>query len=173
MRAALSAAALRHRRNTPLWWRYRAHISDQRAWDRALRPKQCHLARHPHLAALVAQKLRLDWSPQQRFGAWSENPRVGGSIPPLATISGGTSTEKAGQTKQTGERRARNSRATFAVAGAGNVIMAAGLRATAKAMDNPPEPNVAAPVLDLNNELQAAWIPSLVIAIPQRKQSPL
>jgi hypothetical protein len=51
--------------------------------------------------------------------------------------------------------------------------MAAGLRATAKAMDNPPEPNVAAPVLDLNNELQTAWIPSLVIAIPQRKQSPL
>jgi hypothetical protein len=34
------------------------------------------------------------------------------------------------------------------VAGAGNVIMAAGLRATAKAVDHPPEPNVGAPVLD-------------------------
>lgn len=55
-------------RNTSNWWRYRAHISDQRAWDRTLRPKQCHLARHPHLASLVAQKLRLDWSPQQIAG---------------------------------------------------------------------------------------------------------
>jgi IS30 family transposase len=50
------------------WWGYRAHASDQRAWDRALRPKQCHLARHPQLARLVAQKLRLDWSPQQIAG---------------------------------------------------------------------------------------------------------
>ena len=55
-------------RNTSNWWRYRAHISDQRAWDRTLRRKQCHLARHPHLASLVAQKLRLDWSPQQIAG---------------------------------------------------------------------------------------------------------
>ena len=55
-------------RNTSNWWRYRAHISDQRAWDRTLRPKQCHLARRPHLASLVAQKLRLDWSPQQIAG---------------------------------------------------------------------------------------------------------
>lgn len=56
-------------RNTPLWWRYRAHTSDKRAWDRALRPKQCHLAQHPKLARLVAQKLQLDWSPQQ-ICAW-------------------------------------------------------------------------------------------------------
>ena len=55
-------------RNTAQWWRYRAHASEQRAWDRALRPKPCHLARHPHLARLVAQKLRLDWSPQQIAG---------------------------------------------------------------------------------------------------------
>lgn len=55
-------------RNTLAWWRYRAHISDQRAWDRGLRPKQCHLAKHPQLASLVAQKLRLDWSPQQIAG---------------------------------------------------------------------------------------------------------
>jgi IS30 family transposase len=47
---------------------YRAQIADQRAWDRALRPKQCHLARHPRLAALVAQKLQLQWSPQQIAG---------------------------------------------------------------------------------------------------------
>ena len=31
-------------RHTALAWRYRAHTSDQRAWDRALRPKPCHLA---------------------------------------------------------------------------------------------------------------------------------
>ena len=55
-------------RNSRLRWRYRAHISDQRAWDRALRPKPCHLARHPQLASLVAQKLRLEWSPQQIAG---------------------------------------------------------------------------------------------------------
>jgi len=55
-------------RNTLTWWRYRAHVSDQRAWDRGLRPKQCHLAKHPQLASLVAQKLRLDWSPQQIAG---------------------------------------------------------------------------------------------------------
>ena len=55
-------------RNSRLRWRYRAHISDQRAWNRALRPKPCHLARHPQLASLVAQKLRLEWSPQQIAG---------------------------------------------------------------------------------------------------------
>ena len=55
-------------RNTPPGWQYRAHTADQRAWDRALRPKPCHLARHPQLAKLVAQKLRLEWSPQQIAG---------------------------------------------------------------------------------------------------------
>ncbi|MBV8096493.1 MAG: IS30 family transposase [Acetobacteraceae bacterium] len=55
-------------RNGAQWWQYRAHASDQRAWDRALRPKQCHLARHPALADLVAQKLQLEWSPQQIAG---------------------------------------------------------------------------------------------------------
>ena len=37
--------------------------------------------------------------------------------------------------------------ATFEAAGAGNETMAAGLRATAKAVEQPPEPNVGAPVL--------------------------
>ncbi len=50
--------------------------------------------------------------------------------------------------KRTGERSARKSHATFDAAGAGNVIMAAGLRATAKAMEHPPEPKIGAPVLD-------------------------
>jgi len=50
--------------------------------------------------------------------------------------------------KRTGERSARKSHATFDAAGAGNVTMAAGLRATAKAVEHPPEPKVGAPVLD-------------------------
>ena len=55
-------------RNTPQWRDYRAHEADQRAWERALRPKPCHLVRYPRLAKLVAQKLRLQWSPQQIAG---------------------------------------------------------------------------------------------------------
>jgi IS30 family transposase len=55
-------------RNTAHPWSYRAQNADQHAWDRALRPKPCHLARYPRLAAVVAQKLRLQWSPQQIAG---------------------------------------------------------------------------------------------------------
>jgi IS30 family transposase len=68
LRRAPSTISREIARNTALPWRYRAHTSDQRAWDRALRPKPCHLARHPQLASLVAQKLQLEWSPQQIAG---------------------------------------------------------------------------------------------------------
>jgi IS30 family transposase len=51
--------------------RYRAHRADRCAWNRARRPKCCHLAQNPLLAQLVAQKLRSDWSPQQIAG-WLE-----------------------------------------------------------------------------------------------------
>src|ERR1019366_5508692 len=54
-------------------------------------------------------------------------------------------------TKRTGERSARKSHATFDAAGAGNVMMAAGMRATAKAAEHPPEPKVGAPALDPTN----------------------
>ena len=50
--------------------------------------------------------------------------------------------------KHAGERSAGNPPAPFDVAGAGNVTMAAGLRATAKALEPPPEPKVGAPVFD-------------------------
>src|ERR1035441_4870122 len=50
--------------------------------------------------------------------------------------------------KRTGERSARKSHATFDVAGGGNVMMAAGLRGTAKVVEHPPEPKIGAPVLD-------------------------
>jgi len=47
---------------------YRASRADQAAWDRALRPKVCKLARNRALAQLVASKLRLEWSPEQIAG---------------------------------------------------------------------------------------------------------
>ena len=50
--------------------------------------------------------------------------------------------------KHAGERNAGNPPVAFDEAGAGNVAMAAGLRASAKALEEPPEPNAGAPVLD-------------------------
>lgn len=48
--------------------RYRGTISDQAAWDRALRPKLCKLACHPGLRRTVSRKLRRSWSPEQIAG---------------------------------------------------------------------------------------------------------
>jgi len=50
--------------------------------------------------------------------------------------------------KHAGERSAGKPPAPFDEAGAGNVTMAAGLRASAKALGHPPAPKVGAPVLD-------------------------
>src|SRR5262249_59387409 len=47
---------------------YRASEADKRAWRRALRPKPCRLARHAELRWRVAQKLVLQWSPEQISG---------------------------------------------------------------------------------------------------------
>src|SRR6516162_1454767 len=47
---------------------YRAGEADRRAWERALRPKRCRLARHARLRWRVAQKLALQWSPEQIAG---------------------------------------------------------------------------------------------------------
>jgi IS30 family transposase len=47
---------------------YRATEADGAAWDRALRPKPCKLAENPELARIVADKLRLLWSPEQIAG---------------------------------------------------------------------------------------------------------
>ena len=47
---------------------YRAAAGDQAAWDRAQRPKTCKLAQNRQLARLVADKLRLQWSPEQIAG---------------------------------------------------------------------------------------------------------
>jgi IS30 family transposase len=47
---------------------YRASQAEGRAWDRALRPKPCRLARSASLRWRVAQKLALQWSPEQIAG---------------------------------------------------------------------------------------------------------
>lgn len=47
---------------------YRATRADKQAWERALRPKRCRLALHGRLRWRVAQKLALQWSPQQIAG---------------------------------------------------------------------------------------------------------
>jgi IS30 family transposase len=47
---------------------YRASEADGHAWKRAHRPKPCRLAIRPELRWCVAQKLALQWSPQQISG---------------------------------------------------------------------------------------------------------
>jgi len=47
---------------------YRASKADRRAWKCAKRPKPCRLATNPELRQLVAEKLKLDWSPEQIAG---------------------------------------------------------------------------------------------------------
>ena len=47
---------------------YRASNADQAAWDKAHRPKICKLAQNRALARIVAQKLKMLWSPEQIAG---------------------------------------------------------------------------------------------------------
>ena len=48
--------------------RYRATQADKAAWERSRRPKVCRLAQHGKLRRSVANKLALDWSPEQISG---------------------------------------------------------------------------------------------------------
>jgi IS30 family transposase len=48
--------------------RYRAARADDRAWQSALRPKKCLLARSRTLCDIVASRLALEWSPEQISG---------------------------------------------------------------------------------------------------------
>jgi IS30 family transposase len=48
---------------------YRANWAERSAWERALRPKPCRLALHRELRWRVAQKLALQWSPEQISGS--------------------------------------------------------------------------------------------------------
>lgn len=47
---------------------YRASSADAAAWKRAHRPKSCKLVDNPVLARIVADKLQLQWSPEQIAG---------------------------------------------------------------------------------------------------------
>jgi IS30 family transposase len=47
---------------------YRASQAEQSAWDRARRPKTCKLAENRTLAHIVADKLQVQWSPEQIAG---------------------------------------------------------------------------------------------------------
>jgi IS30 family transposase len=47
---------------------YRANDADRAAWDRARRPKSCRLVENRALARCVAEKLQLQWSPEQIAG---------------------------------------------------------------------------------------------------------
>ncbi len=59
---------------------YRAVTADARTWRRAARPKACRLALEPPLCAVVAAKLRREWSPEQIAGwlkrAYPGEPRM-------------------------------------------------------------------------------------------------
>jgi IS30 family transposase len=59
---------------------YRAAKADLAAWDAALRPKRCLLAKNRELQRIVAVKLKEDWAPQQITGwlkdEYPENPEL-------------------------------------------------------------------------------------------------
>ena len=48
--------------------RYRAAPADQQGWMRARRPQVCKLASHAALGAIVGERLKQQWSPQQIAG---------------------------------------------------------------------------------------------------------
>jgi len=56
--------------------KYRASQADERALERARRPKRCKLAHSPQLRETVARKLRRHWSPEQIAG-WLKSTHPG------------------------------------------------------------------------------------------------
>ena len=48
--------------------RYRAALADEKAWNRARRPKRCKLANNARLRQAVSRNLRSNWSPEQIAG---------------------------------------------------------------------------------------------------------
>lgn len=60
--------------------RYRAHLADRRAWERAQRPKPTKVGSCPELARIVAERLKDDNSPEQISGwlrlAYPDNERM-------------------------------------------------------------------------------------------------
>src|SRR5258705_1429245 len=56
--------------------RYPAALAATHAWELARRPKCCKLANSPRLRQAVAEKLRLDWCPEQIDG-WMKRKHTG------------------------------------------------------------------------------------------------
>src|SRR5215218_6509768 len=47
---------------------YRATKADERAWERARRPKRCLLSTNHFLRGVLARKLKKNWSPEKISG---------------------------------------------------------------------------------------------------------
>ncbi|HIE0441691.1 TPA: IS30 family transposase [Proteus mirabilis] len=52
---------------------YRAAKADKKAWDNALRPKDCKLSQNPTLCKIIAEKMHQGWSPEQIAGWLKRN----------------------------------------------------------------------------------------------------
>ena len=99
---------------------YRATVSDQAAWDRALRPKLCKLACTPALSYAVSAKLQRKWSPEQIAGwlkcAFPGEPRKQARHqrkhqPPAQTISAAWNRSVGSLTSKTQRHRSAAQRA--------------------------------------------------------------
>jgi IS30 family transposase len=66
--STVSREVRRHGEGRRYRYCYRAQRADWRAWRQARRPKKCILASNARLQAVVAGKLKIDWSPQQISG---------------------------------------------------------------------------------------------------------
>jgi IS30 family transposase len=115
---------------------YRAAEADLAAWDSALRPKPCLLAKNRELQRIVAVKLKEDWAPQQIAG-WLKDEYPGN--PELwvshETIYRGLFVQARGALKKElighlrSKRRIRRSRhATYYGEGRGQIIDAVSIR---------------------------------------------
>jgi IS30 family transposase len=115
---------------------YRAAEADLAAWDSALRPKLCLLAKNRELQRIVAVKLKQDWAPQQIAGwlkdeypatpeLWVSHETIYRSL--FVQARGALKKELIGHLRS--KRRIRRSRhATYYGEGRGQIIDAVSIR---------------------------------------------
>jgi IS30 family transposase len=115
---------------------YRATEADLAAWDSALRPKPCLLAKNRELQQIVAGKLKQDWAPQQIAGwlkdeypgnpeLWVSHETIYRSL--FVQARGALKKELIGHLRS--KRRIRRSRhATYTGQGRGQIIDAISIR---------------------------------------------
>src|SRR5476651_2256930 len=115
---------------------YRAAEADLAAWDSALRPKPCLLAKNRELQRIVAVKLKEDWAPQQIAGwlkdeypgnpeLWVSHETIYRSL--FVQARGALKKELIGHLRS--KRRIRRSRhATARGAGRGEIVDAVSIR---------------------------------------------